>query len=504
MYREKLNRASRHHPTLSALCAGGLLGIGFVFPALWWLYLPGAIVFLQVIRRAPSLYRALFYGAVAMTVKAAVAMVCFWSIVPIAWMDVGGLFAQILATGLYWTTFSVWIGLGGVVLGGVVYLLREYWWWYFVVIPMWLVSEILGSLSFSFFTGAPNIPITIDYGVGYIGYHVAQHAVLFHGAAWGGVYVLSLLAASLAVLCYYLWTVRSHHTLYLAGGLVVFILIGYIPNSGAWLAPPAVSVDPVRIAVVGTNVPASLEREQDIFGQRQYQITRALMGVVGQSVTHVVLPEDVRFMPSERAPFSAHSFLRQLFRDEPVMLIDSARYQLDDGLYTLRGRIYQNDSEDIWHVDKQYLVPQGEYIPVLYATIFRALGYGEAVAGLQEKLGYVPGPYRDQSGLPDTAPRTIFCFESVSPRGVRTALAGSEQVPFVYHPLSHARFNNARICWRSLDTMLRIQARWNQVPIVSSANRAPSNVYYPDGSIRTLIDHWDNDNDMVRVKVFDL
>jgi apolipoprotein N-acyltransferase len=80
-------------------------------------------------------------------------------------------------------------------------------------------------------------------------------------------------------------------------------------------------------------------------------------------------------------------------------------------------------------------------------------------------------------------PGLLFCFEGISPTGVRQILEEREDTPFIAHPISHAWFHEPEEVWHQLDAALKVQAVWNDMTIASAGRHAKSKVYFPDGSI---------------------
>lgn len=119
-------------------------------------------------------------------------------------------------------------------------------------------------------------------------------------------------------------------------------------------------------------------------------------------------------------------------------------------------------------------------MPYFYIATLSAFGMREAVIEINKKLAYRPGPFATQADLPELVPGILFCFESADPNGVRRLLKERE-LPFIAHPISHAWFHESKILWQQQDVMLKIQALWNDVPIVSAANMAKGALYTPDG-----------------------
>lgn len=144
--------------------------------------------------------------------------------------------------------------------------------------------------------------------------------------------------------------------------------------------------------------------------------------------------------------------------------------------------MFDGVNKKLWQFDKQYLVPQGEYVPTLYGAILYLLGYGDVVARVAQDSSYRPGPLTQTTSLPSYIPGVLFCFESVSPVGV-SSLQKNRPLPFVAHPISHAWFHTPHILWQQLDVMLQIKARYSGVPIVSAGNMVAGKLYLPNGEI---------------------
>jgi apolipoprotein N-acyltransferase len=151
----------------------------------------------------------------------------------------------------------------------------------------------------------------------------------------------------------------------------------------------------------------------------------------------------------------------------------------------VRASIFDGSRHAVYSYDKQYLVPQGEYVPYLYAGVLRLLGLGDVVERLKKDSAYQPGILTPANGVvPADIPGVLFCFESVRPDGV-ISLQRLGAVPFVVHPLSHGWFHQPEQLWHQLDTMLRIQSRYSGVPIVSAGNMVSGKLYLPNGQIET-------------------
>lgn len=478
---------------ISTVCIGTLLGAGFGYPMFWWLAGLGIPMFLERVRQAATGQVAALAGWGMATTASAWSLVWFWSVLPIDWLPVGGVFLQGVVVGVYWITAAAWLGVSGVVVGvGWWWLAKRYpgsWWW--AVPTLWVVGEVSGSAVFAWATWQSGIGVAPHFSFGYVGYVLAQHEWLFHFSALAGVYGLSWLAVLL-----------SYSLFYIAGtsrwrwAVAVVVMI-----SGLQLIP--VSRDPlsagISVAVVETDFTGSYRREVAI----DTMIDKAVAAADTAGAAYVVLSEDMRYITSRLDSPLLPLNLRQRWGTSSITIIDSGRVATGDDA-VLRGVVYDNETADKWVADKQYLVPQGEFLPALYAGVLQRVGYGPVLQEIGREVNYVPGPQAVQTFAGNT-PGILFCFESVTPWGVRRILSARDQTPvFVAHPISHAWFHTPTTLWRQLDTMLRVQARWNQVPIISAGNQAPSAVYYPNGVINRVPDTVLPVHDRVQVKLFTL
>jgi apolipoprotein N-acyltransferase len=199
----------------------------------------------------------------------------------------------------------------------------------------------------------------------------------------------------------------------------------------------------------------------------------------------ILLPEDSRYLESltqNQNPIQAMQFFQFTHAGTGSILIDSGRLELPTGETVLRASIFDGHSKLLYQFDKQYLVPQGEYVPTLYGAFMSGLGYGNLIRAIARDSAYRPGPLKQAPVIPEYIPGILFCFESVRPNGV-AALMARRPLPFIAHPISHGWFHSSEILRQQLDVMLRIQARQSGLPIVSAGNMASSKLYTPQGEI---------------------
>ena len=475
-------------PFLKTLTLGSFLGVGFYAPFLWWLSLPGIIWWITYITETSTRQQAGWRGLGTFLVLNIWAYSWFTSVSPIAWLTIDSHLA-LMVLHVYWLLTALCFAIPGFFLAVGIRMLHQTGQTWMVIPGVsvgWLLADVVGSVIFSVFSIGPGSAVNTHMSFGYIGYHLAQHLTLFHISAWGGVYSLTVVLVALMGLIWWsgsFWY-RARWSAVVVGVVSLMFVLGAIPAS-AGLFTPSKTVGAYSVLVLETNFYGQ-QHDDFVAANQRIDLYKDIFQTLDISMfDHVILPEDARFMASFGTNLFGLAQLRQIFgTSTEALLVDSSRVTVDDNAI-LRGEIIQlSDFSQIQAFDKQFLVPHGEFLPTLAAVSLRALGLGSIVAELEATLDYRPGPSREQALVAVTTPRILFCFESVNPRGVRKIIDTKViERPLVVHPLSHAWFDNPSILQSQLDTMLRVQARWNRVFIVSAGNKAPSAVYLPDGSM---------------------
>ena len=461
--------------------SGILLGIGFVLPVLWMFGLLGVALFVYCLNRTEKFRVAIWGGFLAWTIKSMFAISWFLSTYPISWIELSLGKAELLVVIFYWLTVSVFLGLGGLVVALLCWSLKKYLFleYGFLLFPfVWVVGEIFSSLSFSIWTFGEGGTINTVFSFGYLGYLLGNNELLLRLSVWGGVYILSFLGSLLG---YFIWFLDVNCTrLKTIAVIGIFLSIIVISSLGFSQAENNTELAKTKVAIVDTQFTATDFIDPAKQSYIREQLSRAIESALSLDTAYIVLPEDIRFTDSQTPPETAYRLFRFQSSDSDSVLIDSGRFALSSDKATLRAVIYDGVGKKSWTVDKKYLVPQGEFMPYFNIASLNVIGAGTAAGEISKKLGYVPGPLVDQSSLANNIPAILFCFESADPLGVKR-LVSEREVPFVAHPISHAWFHESKILWQQQDLMLKIQALWSGVNIVSAGNMAHGALYTSKG-----------------------
>jgi len=216
----------------------------------------------------------------------------------------------------------------------------------------------------------------------------------------------------------------------------------------------------------------------------QQELNRAVDEALLLQPDYILLPEDARYFNQTQNPEQVKALFRFQNKNPEAIIVDTGRVQIEDKTY-LQSYIYNGKENQVDQSQKRYLVPQGEFMPSIYVGVLNLFGLDELTSKIGKDISFQVGKSVDQSDFASSSPGVLFCFESVSPWGVRTILQERGEVPFIAHPISHAWFHESDTLRQNLDSMLRVQAVWNQEYIVSAGSHVPGQVISPNGNIKS-------------------
>jgi apolipoprotein N-acyltransferase len=266
------------------------------------------------------------------------------------------------------------------------------------------------------------------------------------------------------------------------GGGVAVLLVSHLVFPFLQ-SPASSSVESVQIAVISTELRRTAWQSADLWSLRRQTLLEAYEAARATESQYILFPEDSRLASGDAGVTDSELLITERdFTTQPV-IVDSGKHALTDDTAVLRATVSDLETGIVAQADKRYLVPQGEFAPALHRRVLSVLG-PEVSAYMDSMLVFEKGMLRSQADFPARFPSVLFCFESVDPMGVRSLMRERQQnVPFVAHVVSHGWFQHSSLIQSQLDSMLRVQAVWNQVPIVVAGNHARSALYIPNGDI---------------------
>lgn len=470
------------------IIAGLLLGIGFIVQNLWPLGIAGGAYFIFLLQQKYSLRQRIFGAVTAWTVKSVFAVGWFWSTYPIEWLPLDFGQIQVLLIFFSWFMTALCLGLGAAVFVLMTALLKKHtdlkpWSYYALIYPLlWIIGESLGSFFFSAFFYGPGGTLNTAFSFGYVGYLLAEHEVLLQVARLAGVFSLSYLFVLIVGLV--IWVSTQKKQVQYVGLTIFFFVytVGFVPILEMVTVAPTSGY---KVLAVDTQIGSRMHSTKEGETKAAAALTEAVEAALTEEPDYIILPEDSRYFDQSR-PASAIKQLFQLQYNNPqTIIIDSGRTSLN-GMTVQQAFIYNGLEDGTERFHKRYLVPQGEFFSTLYVYIFRLAGLKESFGLLSQGMSYRVGPWIDQGKAADNVPGILFCFESFSPRGVRTLVDERQHMPFVAHIASHAWFHEPYTLWSQMESMLRVQAVWNQQYVVSVGNMMPGKLYTPNGALTEM------------------
>ncbi len=480
----KISGMTRTQLWLLYILSGSLMGAALIFPVAWLGGVAGVVLFIAAIASTQSVWMLVGGGIVGWTVKMLFATSYILTVYPVEGIQIDLGNYEIPVILFYWLTSAFSIGVVGAYIAPVaaavyakgprLFLLG------FPVI--WVSAEVIGSFLYSFFMYGEGSNLNISNTGGYIGYALAEHQTLLMTSYVGGVYMLTFITVVFAV-CVWLLRKSFSSQWMMATGLALAIILG-VTTDVRWFLRDF-EVDGTTVMVIDTEFGGTAfystytkEEQQRL---KSVVLEEAVAKALAVTPEYIVLSEDSLMYGSGVSAETAYEQFR-LFHNEPqtvVMMTGPAISAGGGGV--VRSVIFDGIGKRGYSVDKQYLVPLGEYMPLLYELSLGVLGLEAELQQMKSAFSFNAGPKSGQATLPAHIPAVMFCFESLDAQGAYSLLK-ERTAPFVSHPISHAWFHEPRGLWHQLDATLKVQAVWSQTPIVSAANMAHGALYTPQGT----------------------
>ena len=456
--------------TLAGLC----LALAFQAIELSWLIFPGLLLLLYALDLSPS-HQSAFYGVWwAGTLKTAGALVWVWSILPLTWIPLETSPLLVFVLALYWLSAAAVISLGFALVA------RQYKKWstthpyaIYLLPALWALGEMAGSFLFSLLTwGTGSVP-NIYFSYGYIGYTIAPYQIFFPTAALAGVYGLSFILVLLSSTTYTLLQRKEKRS----GFGLLTVLIVVLGSSWLLYQPDTVNQNS-SVAAISTQFPLTERVDAERYPVLIENTHTAVSAALSYQPDYILMPEHSDWSSRFEDNSAALRFLTEA-TSKPITLIDSAKHVTEEGRKQVRATVYNTATEAINYQAKDYLVPHGEYVPILHILLLYLFADEKTFAYFNFKQNYQRGldiPTADNLPL-------LFCFSNTNPLAAKHLSQSHSDI--IFHLTAHDWFGSPENLRYQQDMMLRVQALWSNKMIVSASNQGPSRSYQPDGNITT-------------------
>ena len=445
---------------------------------LWlsWLALLGLVIILHLVVSTEAFWKRLRYLLIIGVLKGAGATTFSWYIYPFDWLGIESRAIQLLVLFICWSTVAVSIGLGfALVLGSYRDWLQEHKLMVISLFPAaFVLAEVTGSLFFSLYSLGPGSAPNVHFAFGHVGYALGHAPLTASVAQWGGVYFASMVITT-AACALYLFFQSHQHRLVAIGVLVVLTIICF--GSYVYFEQD----QPLDLTITSINTQFDSELLSTAAGRAtkaEETLVAVRMVLTANNQNYVILPEDSRFTTSFASPEAAMAFIQTY--STSTILIDSARVTNTSGEVVLRSYIYDSSNRQIYTVDKEYLVPSGEFIPYLSDFVLHQLAEPATITTITSRLAYRSGSGIIEPTPPNRIPTILFCSESVSPLITMSRLK-NHQSSFIVHLVSHGWFNTPRILEHQTEAMLRMHAVASNRSLVVAANMSEGYLLTPEG-----------------------
>ncbi len=470
---------------LVASAGGAALGASLNIAALWPLVFIGLAALYGILSASPlSWGRAFGYGYTFGIFYLGGALWWFWDTIPLDWLGFGDTWMQFVIIFFCWGIVVVALSLCIAAAAAIVVLLRSGTWAADTLLfaATWVfVAEYLRMWMFTLLTWGGGSVLGAHFSAGFVGYALSNHMWLLQLAAVGGVFTLSFAAAFAGSTLWWVYAKLQPRAEYalpaVALGILFLGVTAAAPFPLVERTPPAPGE--LQVALVGTYFPATLENNAKENDRRLQQLLPLVKEAAATDADLIVLPEDVRLFDKldtwERTDFS------EGLSTHPRYLLDTHRVAAWGGSHSQLVLYSLPDGKPLHTSEKHFLLPPGEYTPVLLEMFMKLLG-------LETQLRIIQGNRSFQAGTPsglysvgEARIGALFCAEILSP-SLYAALA-ERGASILINPASQAWFHESPRVFHQTLAAAKVHAVTNRTYFLQASNYAPTFAIAPSGDI---------------------
>lgn len=458
---------------LVSVSSGFLLGIGFIFPTLWWLCFVGLAPILFLYRvKTFTRFEAFWYAWLTGFILHLFALYAIlWHTLPLDWFGVSSSVAEFVLIGGIWIftagTLALGTGLFGLLLKS-----TDRFGAGFVIVPLaWIISEWFGSFLFSIIHLGPDTLIGAHFTLGHIGYLLANDIVLLQAAWLGGVYALGFLVVFINVVlleCAFRFGKRERFVALCV--VVALVPLCMIARSAIENVIPPTNA-PLRLTLVATTNPSILYMEAGEEERRAEVVLSLLKNT--ESADILLIPEGLELMryakPEER----------DLLLEKFDMIVDARTLRKTGGEKVSRALFWYSDGP-LDFSEKQFTLPLGEHAPYIYRAL-AAFAPEEFRTQFLRTRALISGEEHRLASLEEGSISVRFCNETMSPS--LYASDTSRGAVLFANVASHGWFHGSHTVYEQMQTIAKVRAVESRRWYVQASNMVPSFAIDPYGHV---------------------
>lgn len=334
--------------------------------------------------------------------------------------------------------------------------------WSFVVLPaIWLVAEFLRSVLFSVISYGPNGSIGPFWNFGVLGFAAAVTPLGYLGRIVG-LYGLSFAVVAINLAIFWLLNKRFKLPLIVLGTISVLTIVAVV----AFANPKGSS-----ISIGAVQLPPTDDNSLTTQYQQQLKQDMQQIGINNNSIDLLLLPEYSEFFTNDDG--FAKDITKQYLDNTGGIITSINGSDKEGGNSSNDLVVYSPDGDIVARHEKQFLIPVGEYMPYIIATLLRVTGQSQALEINESTQTIKRGEHKEPTvNVGGRSIGALACSAAIAPELYRSMVAQGAEVltnsaslgTFTYAPLYHAQSRQ----------MARFDAIANARPFIQASTGAYS------------------------------
>ncbi len=469
-----------------SVLSGLLLGLSFNYAQyIWFISLVAIVPFFFVLDRlVVHTKKAFLLGWLFGSAFLGTVLIWFWQTLPLDWLGVD---SALLGTGIVFVSWASLTAVFALFFGLATFLFcksrKRNFFDIFLITFIWVFFEYLRMWGYAILTFGEESLFGPHFSVGFVGYVLSENYSLLQFANIGGVYTLSAIVVIVNSVLFWIFSQKEYLIRKKLISSVVFVIMLGVISAVLAYAPDTYkdSSRVIKVATIHTSFSsvAGSKNNKISVVKRLFEDIRDS----GESPDIIVLPEDIRFLTTLKRNKELNSFMYDIFGDTETLIIDSSRMFNEIGEVKSRIHYYNTRTKESVADEKQFLLPYGEYTPLLYKYFLTLIGQKDLVKRLDDRRGYTKGDNeRVVASFKDIKIGALFCSEALSPSLYRN-LTNKYGADILVNLSSQSWFHGSKIIYNQTKAVAKVHAVKNKRAFIQSGNMSPAFILNSSGEI---------------------